>query len=340
MKVYAFEQPPSIFSNLGMQRANATAFRGADGLIYVGSGKAGIALILAYLKLKGVLPNKMAPILVPQWLGTWVYAQMLNYGLPTTEVGSNASVVMCYHQYGFPQNMDRVLDIARDRNSVLIEDCAHAAGSLYKGQALGTIGDFGIFSFSKFAFCYALGAVTGKDQAFAGFVCERQNKASRGLRLFVNLVKFADEFNMGLQKPKAVAMFDSLRSMAYSRYGDQPLAGPNALALWLRKRDDELAVRAENFRELRSRVGHLGVCDHLETAGVSPYAVPLAVNGSKLPRLIIELHNRGIRAGTYQFDFARCVFEPKFGPVVLVPIHSGMKGGGLDLLADAILKTL
>jgi hypothetical protein len=264
---------------------------------------------------------------------------MLNYGLPTTEISSNASVVMCYHQYGFPQNMDRVLDIARDRKCVVIEDCAHAAGSLYKEQKLGTIGDFGIFSFSKFAFCYALGGVIGKDQDFARFVSERQDKASSGQRLFINLIKFADEFNMGLQEPKAVAMFDGIRSMAYSRYGNQPLAGPNALALWLRKRDDELVVRAENFRELRSRIGHLGICDHLETVGVSPYAVPLVVDASKLPRLIDELHNRGIRAGNYQFDFARCVFEPKFGPVALVPIHSGMRGQGLDHLTDAILKT-
>jgi len=43
--------------------------------------------------------------------------------------------------------MDRIMEIARRHNLVVIEDCAQAHGSRYKGRLVGTIGDFGTFSF-------------------------------------------------------------------------------------------------------------------------------------------------------------------------------------------------
>jgi dTDP-4-amino-4,6-dideoxygalactose transaminase len=43
--------------------------------------------------------------------------------------------------------MDRIREIGRERGLLVIEDAAQAIGSCYKGQAIGTIGDFGCFSF-------------------------------------------------------------------------------------------------------------------------------------------------------------------------------------------------
>jgi hypothetical protein len=340
MRSFALEQPPRIGTDL----LGAGFFGGTrpkdDNLIYVGSGKAAISLILAYLKSIGVLPNKMTPVLVPQWLGTWVYAQMLSHAFPTTNAGEPAAVALCYHQYGFPQDMDRVLDIAASRRIILIEDCAHAAATTYKGHALGTMGEFGLFSLSKFAFCFALGAIATKYSEFSNFVSERQRSSSRSLQLFINGFKFIDEYNNGLNRPRAVRFFDGVRNMAYARYGDQLRPGRVARGLWWRKRDAELSARRENFRHLRSLVDRFGICDHLEESGVAPYAVPLAIKGDRAARVVNELTSRGIKAGTYRFDVARCVFEPKFQPCVLIPIHSGMSGTGMNLVTESIMKCL
>jgi perosamine synthetase len=43
--------------------------------------------------------------------------------------------------------MDSFTDIASQYNLKLIEDCAHAAGSTYRGKPVGTFGDAGCFSF-------------------------------------------------------------------------------------------------------------------------------------------------------------------------------------------------
>lgn len=51
------------------------------------------------------------------------------------------------HFAGRSCEMDPIMDIARQHNLIIIEDCAHAIETEYKGQKAGTIGDFGCFSF-------------------------------------------------------------------------------------------------------------------------------------------------------------------------------------------------
>lgn len=51
------------------------------------------------------------------------------------------------HLFGHPAPMDEILAVAREHNLAVIEDCAQATGAEYKGKKVGTIGDFGCFSF-------------------------------------------------------------------------------------------------------------------------------------------------------------------------------------------------
>jgi len=51
------------------------------------------------------------------------------------------------HYGGRACAMDRILDLAARHRLQVIEDAAHALGARWQGQALGTVGDFGCFSF-------------------------------------------------------------------------------------------------------------------------------------------------------------------------------------------------
>ena len=60
----------------------------------------------------------------------------------------NVKAVMPVHLYGLPANMDRIMEICKKHGVPVIEDAAESLGSLYHGQATGTFGDYGIFSFN------------------------------------------------------------------------------------------------------------------------------------------------------------------------------------------------
>ena len=55
--------------------------------------------------------------------------------------------ILPVHFAGRPCNMDDICEITQHYNLKLIEDCAHAIETEYKGRKAGTFGDFGCFSF-------------------------------------------------------------------------------------------------------------------------------------------------------------------------------------------------
>ena len=57
--------------------------------------------------------------------------------------------IMAVHYAGVACEMDTIMDIAARHDLKVIEDAAQGVMSTYKGRALGTIGDFGCFSFHE-----------------------------------------------------------------------------------------------------------------------------------------------------------------------------------------------
>lgn len=58
-------------------------------------------------------------------------------------------VIVAVHYAGVACDMDRILDIAHRHNLKVVEDAAQGVMSTYKGRALGTLGDFGCYSFHE-----------------------------------------------------------------------------------------------------------------------------------------------------------------------------------------------
>lgn len=63
------------------------------------------------------------------------------------KISSKTKAIMAVHLYGHPCDMDELVKICKEYNLFLIEDCAEALGSLYKGKHVGTFGDVSTFSF-------------------------------------------------------------------------------------------------------------------------------------------------------------------------------------------------
>lgn len=58
-------------------------------------------------------------------------------------------VIVPVHYAGVACEMDTIMDIAKRHGLMVVEDAAQGVMSTYKGRALGTIGDFGCYSFHE-----------------------------------------------------------------------------------------------------------------------------------------------------------------------------------------------
>ena len=62
-------------------------------------------------------------------------------------ITAKTKAIVVVHYAGYPVRLEEIRFIADEFDIPLIEDCAHALGATYDEKPIGTIGDFGIFSF-------------------------------------------------------------------------------------------------------------------------------------------------------------------------------------------------
>lgn len=179
-------------------RDAATAAFEADFAKYVGcrhamavsSGRLGLHLLLESLSLKPgdevIVPafNLFAVVerfcqlgLVPRFCD--VRRDDLNIDADCAEQASNqrTRALLVTHMFGHPADMTRLTELARRRNLILLEDCAHALGSTHGDRMVGTFGKAAIYSFSvlKLVTTFGGGMVTTDDDAIAAAIRRRMS---------------------------------------------------------------------------------------------------------------------------------------------------------------------
>ena len=55
--------------------------------------------------------------------------------------------IIVVHFGGYPASINKLIELANQRGISVIEDCAHAIEATVDGRAVGSLGDFGCFSF-------------------------------------------------------------------------------------------------------------------------------------------------------------------------------------------------
>jgi len=76
--------------------------------------------------------------------------------------------IAAVHYAGVSCEMDKIMDIAKKRNLLVVEDAAQGIESTYKNKYLGTIGDLGCYSFheTKNVICGEGGAILINNEVF------------------------------------------------------------------------------------------------------------------------------------------------------------------------------
>ena len=78
-------------------------------------------------------------------------------------------IIEAVHYGGYPADMDRIMEIAKNHDLYVIEDSAEGHGSEWRGRRVGSIGDIGAFSFQmgKPLTCGEGGGITYSDDELA-----------------------------------------------------------------------------------------------------------------------------------------------------------------------------
>jgi dTDP-3-amino-3,4,6-trideoxy-alpha-D-glucose transaminase len=198
------------------------AYCGSEHCVTVGSGLAALELAL---RAAGI--GEGDEVLVPAYtfMATWlgvsragarpvgvdVRADTYNVDpdrIPAAITERTAAIVPV-HFRGEPADMERVMEIARSRRLLVLEDCAQAHGARRDGRRAGSIGDAGAFSFYPSKNLGALGdggAVTTDDAGLADRVRVLRNYGSRAKGEFE-----VAGFNSRLPELQAAVLREKLR---------------------------------------------------------------------------------------------------------------------------------
>lgn len=121
-----------------------------------------------------VVHNGATPVPVDSEETTW----NLNLDLIEGLITEKTKAIIPVHLYGHPVDMDRLMEIARRHNLLVIEDCAESHGATCRGRVTGSFGEMACFSF------YANKVITTGE---GGMVTTNDEHLAERLRLLRNL---------------------------------------------------------------------------------------------------------------------------------------------------------
>ena len=145
------------------------------------------------------------------------------------KISDKTKAILAVHLYGQSCDMDKIMALAKKYDLKVVEDCAQAHGTTWKGKKVGSIGDIGCWSFypTKNLGCFGDGgALTTDNEEYANEFRVIRNYGSKKLHYendIVGMNSRLDELQAGLLRVK-LSHLDELnaeRVRIANRYNDE-----------------------------------------------------------------------------------------------------------------------
>ncbi len=156
----------------------------------------------------------------------------VTYDILKKKVTKKTKAIIITHTFGFPAEMDQIIKLGVP----IIEDCAHAIGSLYKGRPTGSIGTISVFSFyaTKMLATGEGGMVCTNDRELADTISDLNNPSSRNTYRIRYNYKMSDlTAGLALNQLKKLDSFVKRRKLIAEQYkksfSSQPVEFQRAL---------------------------------------------------------------------------------------------------------------
>lgn len=244
----------------------------------------------------------------------------------TDALSPKTKAIIPVHLFGQAVDMDPILAFARNHDLVVIEDCAHAHGARYKGRRVGSMGEFGCFSF------YPTKNLGGIGDG--GAVVTHSADAAVRIR---QLREYGWDDTRVSQDVGMNSRLDELQAAILSvnlKYLDQDTGRRRAIAA---QYDTALAGLNVELPQVRSDVEHVyhlyviatdrrdALKDHLQSDNIEPgihYAVPVHLQSAY----------RNARQGVL------AVTERMAGRVLSLPMYPALSDDDVNAVVASICK--
>lgn len=253
----------------------------------------------------------------------------INPELIAQKITPKTKAIIPVHLFGYPADMDPIMEIAAKHGLKVIEDCAQAFGARYKNRLVGTIGDAGCFSFfpSKNLGCYGDGGmVITKDETIAGQVKMLRNHGS-AIRYYHSEIGYnsrLDEIQAAILrvKLKRIDQFNNARRKNAAAYcaaiNRKDIILPS-VAAGSEHVFHQFTIRTQNRDAVASALTEKGI------ASAIYYPVPLHQQ-----EVFLRLYNCPVTLPTSEM----CARE-----VLSLPMFPELTGEEIQLIADVISHT-
>lgn len=270
-----------------------------------------------------IIQNGFEPVFIDIELDT------LNLNIEQLEEAAKkgAKALIFAHVLGNPPNMDAVMDIVKKYDLVLLEDCCDALGSTYKGQLLGSFGQFASCSF------YPAHHITMGEGGFVACATDEQETVIKSLREWGRGCycsgKAASCLKNGMCKRRFSNWIPSMPDEIFDHkyvydeigYNLKPMDFQAAIGLaQLKKLDEIISIRKKNFNRLYSIFSNYEDVFHLpkatENSDPSWFAFPLTLKtGSNLKRYTFTTYLEDNKIQTRNYFAGNILLQPAYSDV-------------------------
>ncbi len=155
--------------------------------VHIALGALGLApgseVITSSITDMGSLTGVLYQLLVPRFADIDPRTYNMDPNSVEKLINERTGAILVVHHAGLAADMDRIMAIARKHNIPVIEDCAQAHLTRYKGRLCGTIGDISCFSLNHFKHI---------NTGSGGLVMTNDENFEKVIKLFVDKCYFRD----------------------------------------------------------------------------------------------------------------------------------------------------
>jgi len=262
--------------------------------------------------------SRLEEILVPPYLSHCVLSTVSRAVFPAMAPSTRTRAILVFHQFGFPQCIDAIEEIAKENRWLIINDCAHTLFTKAGERTLFDWGDLSVFSFAKIYPCGLGGGALTNREAIAERLFEAASSDQREAADAFDFYREITEGCYGDHTPlKIQSLFGYLPDV-------KPLA-PQALDA-LPDTEDAIRREAEQrrriYREARELFGDRVPPD--PSGETVPFAVPIQGHDADLLRLAGCIRDRlDMNTPVLHFDYAQNMLAPDYRKALVVGCHEG-----------------